>query len=123
MRIEPSPALDAHPGPDWSTFSEHFDKAEKNSHAVAFPNVSNDTMLIVPTPDGYRDFTTLQDFQHNATVTKRKAFWSMVVDAITVYSSMHDKCYVSTHGVGVPWLHVRVSATRKYFPSDFATHK
>ena len=51
----------------------------------------------------------------NATDKQQKAFWKKVSNSVTKMLKTHDKVWVSTHGKGVPYLHVRIDTVPKYY--------
>lgn len=88
----------------------------------AIKSLSGDTWLVIPPSKG--DFSTLYDFCKNADSDMVNTFWKYVSDTIDSIIKgdrewVGDKIYVSTHGLGVNWLHVRLSPTPKYYVSSF----
>ena len=103
---------------DYSSFDEHIKKS-KNKYVISFNNLSNDTILIIPTPKKNKKFTTIKDFIDNANETQQKYFWKYV--SKTVKNLIKDgdtKYWVSTHGLGVPYFHLRISLKPKYYVTN-----
>ena len=95
---------------DYSPFAKHIKKA-KNKYVISFWNLSHDTLLIVPIPKRGKNFATLRDFIKNASITQQKALWKKVAQLALKSKGV----WISTHGHGVPYLHIRISATPKYY--------
>ena len=51
----------------------------------------------------------------NATDKQQKEFWKKVVSSIKKMLKTNDKVWVSTHGKGVPYLHIRIDTNPKYY--------
>jgi hypothetical protein len=82
----------------------------------AIPNLGGDCVLVVPPNDG-RNYAHFARFCQHASLSTKKAFWKKVAESIEkfVKTTKLDKVYVSTHGNGVAWLHVRICKSPKYF--------
>jgi hypothetical protein len=98
---------------DPEAFKEYF--ATANNDAVVFPSLGGDATLIVPcqisTPGSY---THLANFVREAPAQQTVDFWRLV--ATTVLSHIGDiPLWVSTSGLGVNWLHVRLDTQPKYY--------
>ncbi|MAF35866.1 hypothetical protein CL622_01990, partial [archaeon] len=57
----------------------------------------------------------IKSFIDNASITQQKAFWKQVVKTAKKQLKMYDHIWISTHGLGVPYLHVRISNKPKYY--------
>lgn len=82
---------------------------------VHFPNIGANAELIVPTPiSDDTDYAHLAKFVRTGSRDQKIEFWREV---IRVYESMiTDKPkWLSTSGLGVHWLHVRVDSRPKYY--------
>lgn len=102
---------------DYSSFYEHIKKS-KNKYVISFNNLSNDTLLIIPTPKKNKNFTTIKDFMDNASETQQKYFWKYVSKFVKNLIKKKDgktKYWISTHGSGVPYFHLRISLKPKYY--------
>lgn len=87
------------------------DIAEENEFSV-FPNKANDTVLIVPT----EKFASIREFAAEADLKSWKLLWDIVNEVrLDYYEDTGVLPYVSTHGHGVPQLHVRLEETPKYY--------
>lgn len=105
------PKLDVEP--NYKPFSSKFKK--KYKYVVSFPNLSGDTILVVPIPKRNKNFSSLYIFNKNASNTQKKIFWKKVAEIAIKEQKKHGKVWISTHGLGVAWLHVRISTSPKYY--------
>jgi hypothetical protein len=101
-------------------FKDKLKEAEKNKikYAVAFPNLSGDTILVVPIPRKGKSYATLKDFVDNAPMKQQQELWKLVAEEAknkVKQVKKFGKIWISTHGLGVPYLHVRISSQPKYY--------
>ena len=99
---------------DIYTYEDHIKKS-KNKYAVAFNNLSGETRLIIPYYKKGKNFTTMKDFIDNSSPTQQKYFWKKVASELKKLLKTHDKLYVSTHGLGVSYFHLRIEPIPKYY--------
>ena len=99
---------------DKKEFQDHIKKS-KNKYVTAFPNLSGDTMLVVPMPRNGKNYATLKHFSDNAPAVQQKEFWKKVSDLAHQQMKKHKSVWISTHGLGVSYLHVRICNTPKYY--------
>lgn len=100
--------------PDPRPFARQLQGAQ---HAATFTNLSGDAVLVAPTQDptgpGYPHLVA---FLRHAPATQREALWIAVGAAIEDWwSTRPDPLWVSTSGLGVSWLHVRLDRRPKYY--------
>ena len=95
---------------NYSAFKTQIKKS-KNKYVIVFPNLAKDTLLVVPMPKRGKNFASLKDFIDNASKTQQKVFWRKVKQV----ANRENVVWVSTHGHGVPYLHVRISLKPKYY--------
>ena len=109
-----SPALAAR-NPDPLTFASYFEAAEDMAEAVVFPNIGSDAVLVAPCPQGPGSaYTHLAAFARAAPAEQQHAFWRTV--GSTVANHLSDRpLWLSTNGLGVSWLHVRLDTRPKYY--------
>ena len=99
--------------PDPSDFQQYFESA--NREVVTFPNLGNDALLIVPCPiTDILASTHLAAFVRDAPESQQHLLWQ------TLGRSLQQKLnkqpiWVSTSGLGVHWLHVRLDSCPKYY--------
>ncbi len=95
-----------------SAFQRHFFTEEP---VVSFPNLGGDAHLIVPTP--MADdlcYAHLASFVRNAQKEQIIAFWQCV--GMEWEKQLGDQPkWLSTAGLGVAWLHVRIDSRPKYY--------
>jgi hypothetical protein len=113
---------------DSEAFSQHF-KACKDNKVIAFPNLGRDAVLVVPCPQTLESQEKVNDYAHLARFMRSQKreflheFWNTV--AKTVVSVIDDesrpadmKLWLSTSGLGVYWLHMRLDQRPKYYNFD-----
>lgn len=94
-----------------SYFREHL---TNKTSPVGFSNPTGTCTLVAP-PDVGKNYSHLGLFYKNASTNEIRALWKKVAVEIDKRLKKEDRVYVSTHGTGVPWLHVRICNTPKYF--------
>ena len=127
---------------DASDFAQHLEGAcSRGDRCAAFPNLGRDSMLVSPCDEGGpppiqpRAHGTLYEranphpaveesayghvaaFARNAPETQATAFWAKVgatYEALVAQKGDRP-VWLSTEGSGVPWLHVRLDSTPKYY--------
>lgn len=100
-----------------SAFIEYIKKS-KNKYVVAFPNINKDTMLVIPIPILGKNYATLKDFVDNAPQEQQIYFWKKVAKVAKKLMTRHKSVWISVHGLGVPYTHVRISSKPKYYFDD-----
>ena len=100
---------------DSTSFAARF--SQDPSPIVSFANLGGDACLVVPRPlDGGDAYAHLAAFARRGAVEQVDALWLHVARAMERWSADHSgPVWVSTSGLGVPWLHVRLDATPKYY--------
>ena len=100
---------------DYSPYIKYIQSEKKNKYATSFYNLDRTTILIIPIPKRNKNFTTIKDFIDNASKTQQKFFWKKVYSVIKkTMKKTKDKLYISTHGLGVPFFHLRLETNPKY---------
>jgi hypothetical protein len=86
-----------------------------NEPVVNFPNLGGDAHLVVPCSQAPSDaFAHLAAFSRSAPPEQQHHFWQRVGTAVTNQVSERP-LWVSTSGLGVYWLHVRLDSRPKYY--------
>ncbi|WP_036482177.1 hypothetical protein [Myxosarcina sp. GI1] len=107
-----SPQL-AQINPDPSDFERYFSSAEKE--IVTFPNLGNDALLIVPLPIADRSaYPHLAAFIREAPKSQQHLLWQTIGKELKQKLNQQP-VWVSTSGLGVSWLHVRLDSSPKYY--------
>ena len=99
---------------DASSFSQQLDRAAFES-AVSFSNLGGDALLVAP---GYGPATTncahLGAFLRTASESQVRALWHTIGHSVNQRIS-GAPLWLSTSGLGVSWLHVRLDSAPKYY--------
>lgn len=96
-------------------FQKYIDNKKDERYAISFPNLSGDTILIIPVPRVRKNFSNLFYFMKNASNKQQKELWKLVVKEAHQLLKTNENIWISTHGLGVNYLHIRVSITPKYY--------
>ena len=99
---------------NYQSFKKYIEKS-KNKYVTSFPNLSGDTMLVVPIPRKNKDYTHLKNFIDQASKVQQMKLWKEVSRVAREMLKKHSQIWISTHGLGVPYLHVRISIKPKYY--------
>ena len=85
-------------------------------------NLGGDALLVAPCPGGPETdldgYSSLASFMRQAPQHQIKAFWLESAKAILNYietKKPSQKFWVSTSGLGVYWLHLRLDSYPKYY--------
>jgi hypothetical protein len=70
-------------------FQEYIDKSD-NKYAVVFPNLSKDTMLVIPMPVNGKNFATLKDFIDNSSEIHQIEFWKKEAEVAIISMYKYD---------------------------------
>ncbi len=97
---------------DRSAFSSYFTDQQE---VVTFPNLRRDALMIVPCPvleDSV--YGHLASFVREAPSSQVDQLWKAVGNAMEARMGEHS-VWLSTAGMGVAWLHVRLDSEPKYY--------
>lgn len=110
--IVDSPAL-AGVTAERAAFAAYFDSA--SDIVTDFPNLGRDALLVVPCPKGPEPvYAHLAAFVRDGPVPQQQALWQRVGECVT--NRLSDRpLWVSTSGLGIYWLHVRLDSFPKYY--------
>lgn len=97
--------------PDPAPFRSYFARGE----VASFRNLGGDAILIAPSPcEGTQGYAHLATFLDRAAESQVHALWHSVGENIC--NSLTDKpIWLSTSGLGVAWLHIRLDSSPKYY--------
>jgi hypothetical protein len=97
---------------DQSSFQKYF---STDKYVVSFPNLRGDAQLVVPASLGEENtYLHLANFVRQAPEKQVDAFWQLVGKTFEQKIGEQPK-WLSTAGLGVSWLHVRIDSTPKYY--------
>ncbi|HBB32509.1 MAG TPA: hypothetical protein DDZ80_07415 [Cyanobacteria bacterium UBA8803] len=100
---------------DSSDFAHHFAAAGENELIVTFPNLGKDALLVVPCPQASAStYGHIAAFIREAPEHQKHALWQSVGSAVEQRLNEHP-LWLSTSGLGVSWLHVRLDSRPKYY--------
>jgi hypothetical protein len=105
------------PHADKSAFKDNFDKY---SDISVFRNISGDTLLISPNPNMLDFYHKEQcghvmSFMKYGNVEQKHALLKNIGIQMLKLVNSGQSIYLSTHGYGVPWLHMRLCDKPKYY--------
>ncbi len=112
-----APALDnivANPAP----FSQQLGSQVPGTEICLFPNLGGDALLVVPClvgpPTIYPHIAT---FVRNAPPSQAHSLWEQLGHSISQHleQANDSPLWVSTSGLGVSWLHIRLDSFPKYY--------
>jgi len=104
---------------DREAFREHFNNCRET--VTSFPNLGGDALMVVPCPSSDdTTYSSLGAFMRTASDDQINAFWSRVgSEALQHWSRRkEEKVWMSTSGLGVYWLHLRLDSRPKYYTHD-----
>ena len=107
-----SPAL-ARTAADPSPFAAQLAECDR---VATFPNLGGDAVLVVPSPRAAPLATHLAAFVRSAPADVIDELWSAVGEVVVRRRhAKPDPVWISTAGLGVSWLHVRLDDRPKYY--------
>ncbi len=96
-------------------FAENMSSVRGAEGIVSFPNLGKDAQLVVPCPRAAPEvYAHLAAFVRGAPEVQRCGLWSHVAAAVEARLGQAP-LWLSTAGLGVAWLHVRVDRRPKYY--------
>jgi hypothetical protein len=82
---------------------------------AAFPNLGGDSLLISPLPRGAANYASLFEFIHNAPRADSLELFALAARSFVSELRDGEPRWLSTSGLGVYWLHVRIDKRPKYY--------
>ncbi|MDH3689696.1 MAG: hypothetical protein OEU36_09495 [Gammaproteobacteria bacterium] len=115
-----SPELASAPS-DHLAFASYFESADSDEGIVSFPNLGGDAFLVVPCPRAdFSAYPHIAAFSREAPKAQQHALWKRV--GKTLEQHLYDQpVWLSTSGLGIYWLHIRLDSRPKYY--SFAPYK
>ena len=109
--------------PDPDTFKEKFNaNCDGHQHVVSFKNLGGDSVLVSPCPVPssssshiFLNYAHIALFMRNAEYPQIYHFWKKVGQEMLSRVQDDQVLWVSTSGLGVSWLHMRLDARPKYY--------
>lgn len=108
-----SPAL-ARLNPNPEPFRSHFER-DREGEIVSFRSLGGDAVLLAPRPSGSPEACVhLAAFVRQAAQSQIESLWRETGRAMRENLS-ERKLWLSTSGLGVSWLHIRLDSYPKYY--------
>ena len=100
--------------PDPVPFESQF-ALQQGSDVITFPNLGGDALLIVPAQLGpIEAYPHLATFLRNAPRKQVRSLWKIAAHTVRENLSRAPR-WLSTAGLGVSWLHLRLDTRPKYY--------
>lgn len=101
--------------PDSRTFRQYF---EPDCEVVDFPNIGGDAHLIVPCPRvNSAVYTHIGHFVRDAPEHQIQQLWKQTGSKTLSFINSKPR-WLSTSGLGVFWLHLRIDSVPKYYQTE-----
>ncbi len=99
-------------------FANHFASARSGASVIDFSNLSGDATLVVPCPRGpLSAYSQLSTFAREAPDDQQHQLWALV-GAVLERRLGAQPVWLSTSGLGVYWLHIRLDSAPKYYTHE-----
>ncbi len=97
---------------DDSSFKSYF---KENEMVTSFLNIGKDANLVVPCPisEG-TDYAHFASFLRTANQDQIESVWKKIA-SVYIDKTNEKPLWLSTSGLGVSWLHIRLDSTPKYY--------
>lgn len=103
------------------SFRQYFESASQSEEVIAFPNLRKDALLVVPCPTAKISmYSHMASFIREAPESQKQALWKTLGKVLDQRLNQHST-WVSTSGLGVYWLHIRLDSYPKYY--SFSPYK
>lgn len=101
--------------PNPNPFRKYFASAPPNTEVITFSNLRNDALLVVPCRISESNtYTHLASFVRKANEFQNHSLWQIL--GKTIQEQLNDEpLWISTSGLGVYWLHIRLDSYPKYY--------
>lgn len=118
-----------HDSPDLQSFSNQFQSASPDDLVISFKNLRGDADLVVPCPqyssqNDLKHYTHLGSFLRDGHPNQIDELWKKTAQVMRhrLLKSTDDLVWLSTHGKGVYWLHIRLDSEPKYYQCQEFKH-
>ena len=99
-------------------FAKHFASAEPGASVIKFSNLGGDATLVVPCPRGpLSAYSQIAAFTAQAPDDQQHQLWTLV-GATLERQLGTQSLWLSTSGLGVYWLHIRLDSSPKYYTHE-----
>ncbi len=103
---------------DQRAFENRFSSAEPGASVIEFSNLGGDATLVVPCPHGpLSAYAQLSTFARGAPDDQQHQLWTLVGAALERRLGAQP-VWLSTSGLGVYWLHIRLDSAPKYYTHE-----
>jgi hypothetical protein len=109
----------AESSPDPNAFAEPFRNCPTSKPTCSFPNIGGDAQLIAPRPSTSSPASNsshLAVYCRTASTNQVEHFWNLAAQEYQQrLASSSRTVWVSTSGLGIAWLHLRLDSRPKYY--------
>ena len=103
---------------DEQAFASHFASARPAATVIEFANLGGDATLVVPCPRGpLSAYSQISTFARRAPKDQQHRLWALV-GATLERQLGAQPVWLSTSGLGVYWLHIRLDSAPKYYTHE-----
>ncbi len=103
---------------DQRAFASHFASAKPGTSVIEFSNLGGDATLVVPCPrEPLSAYSQISAFARRAPVDQQHQLWTLVGTALERRLGTRP-VWLSTSGLGVYWLHIRLDSEPKYYTHE-----
>ncbi len=103
---------------DQQAFSNHFASAQPGASVIEFSNLGGDATLVVPCPCGpLSAYSQISTFARLAPDDQQHQLWTLV-GATLERQLGAQPVWLSTSGLGIYWLHIRLDSKPKYYTHE-----
>lgn len=98
------------------SFLEYFQNKNEGD-VIIFKNLSKDTDLITVVSHNGRNnvYSDIMKFMRDGNNNIKHDLLKTIGNEMLKHTKSHENIYLSTHGFGVPWLHIRIGKFPKYY--------
>jgi hypothetical protein len=113
--VADSPAL-AREGANIRPFAAQLASGPPGVDVVAFRNLGGDAELVAPRDLGQAgDYAHLASFLRTAPTAQSREVWRLTAEGMERWLESNAPFWVSTAGLGVAWVHIRIDSRPKYY--------
>lgn len=103
---------------DPNAFANQFASAQPGTSVIEFSNLGSDARLVVPCPCGpLSAYSQIATFARRAPDEQQHQLWKSVGAALERLIGTQP-VWLSTSGLGIYWLHIRLDSTPKYYTHE-----